>query len=556
MSLTNPCLTKKLGLTLALASASNWAFAAMIYIETDTFLKSSTEQASALPAASKCAVTKGRGIEISGISEGGADHFRVTLPRTYPGCALTTAFVYKPHMSTDSTAITTYAPTVFKKTTASASTLPATSKCDMPIGVYGSSSTVAPEAGHFKVNLKTLMPGCSFSLGYVFDGHAAAKINVLSLTDSVWLKKSTADSSTLPSTDKCLIAKADYLLTKAPVANGTHWQVNLAKTPSGCSFNTGYVYYELSYLANPSGGGGDLGYTVPLKNGFKGSAWCICRSVGTSPHIGQDWNADGTETSVAIANGVVANKGFDSACGHSVTLRDDSGAEWIYRHLNSNALTVNQRVTKGQTLGNHSAYPTSGCGTGPHLHIERRSAGGFGDSAVFKSCEAGPEPCYFDPNKPFAARAALVDQSDELQVHTEVAELPDSAPNACRANPAGYPEVQASELTQYSDAGKTLTAAVRLHTQDGQQQIELAAAVSGNAENRCDGQNCLTAMSLVAEQLDGTLRRVFHHSTLKNQPAALLAEEEHCLPVNASGKLYLLVKDKSGARFRQELSAK
>jgi hypothetical protein len=218
--------------------------------------------------------------------------------------------------------------------------------------VYGLSGAPVTEAGHFKVNLKALLPNCSFSLGYVFDGHSSASILNISTSGSTTFAKTNVDPATLPAADKCTIAKGNYRLSAAPSRNGTRYSVSMAATPAGCSFSAGFISYEQTYMSGPTWTPGD--YTVPLANGIAGSAWCVCRTVGTSPHIGQDWNANGTETSVAIANGSIVDKTFSTTCGHTLTVRDSGGADWIYRHLNSNSLQIGNAVTKGQTLGTHS----------------------------------------------------------------------------------------------------------------------------------------------------------------------------------------------------------
>lgn len=556
--------------------------AAQIYVDSDTFLKTTTGQSSSLPAASKCAFSKGQSFEIKSIVDGGASHWQVVLPRAYAGCALTSGFIYQPHVATESTTLSVKVPTVFKKTTASASTLPASSKCDMPTNIYPLSGTATTNASHFSVNLKSLFQGCAFSAGFVYDGHSSVGIAQLSLSSVATFKKTTADAATLPATDKCDIATANYVLTTAPVRSGVHYSVDMVTAPAGCGFKTGFVAFETTYLGGPVFN--PANYTTPLANGIAGpgdQSWCVCRNVGTSPHIGQDWNADGAENSVAIADGAIVDKTFSSTCGHTLTVRDSSGADWIYRHLNSNTFQIGQAVTKGLFLGSHSSYPTSSCGTGPHLHIERRSAGAFADSAVFKSCEAGPEACYFNPNSPFLPQTALLKSAPlaaaplaattspalSSGAATKLAMVEDMTAtgeldvhSACRFNPEQYSEVAPSALAEYSAAPKSLTLASERIKHAGHagrgphDMVSVATALENNAENRCaKGQNCLTSFSLIVQTTDGKLVRLFHDGTIRNRAAAVIAEEGYCLPSNATGKGFILVTDKNGARYRQEV---
>ena len=555
-----PMTKFELAILSCAALGANYAYAAtaMIYVSEDTHYKTSTAQASSLPASSKCLFTKGQALQISSVSDGGASHFKVNLPRAYTGCALKTGYFYAPHVSTNATAITANADTVFKKTTDNSSALPASSKCSMPAGVYPLSGAATVDGSHFKVNLKSFLPNCTFSQGFIFDGHANNSIQQLSLADSVYLKKTTADSSTLPATSKCLIAKGNYVLTAAPGANGEHYSVSMVNNPAGCAFKSGFVYFSLTYLAAPSGGTGpapSTGYTRPLENGIAGGggqAWCVCRNIGTSPHIGQDWNASGAERSLAISNGTIVDKGFSSVCGHTLTLRDSGGADWIYRHLNSNSIQEGQNVSKGQFLGNHSSYPLSGCGSGAHLHIERRSAGAFGDREAFKSCEAGPEACNFNPNSPFLAKSTLAsnDKIELAAVDSTVA-----APRYCRSNPSDYPSVELSEIADYQ-ASKQLSAQTQREWIGEQARLTAALALPGNAENSCaEGKNCLLSWSAVAVNSDGSMQRLFHDGAVRNRAAAVIAEEEYCLSDKVD-HIVFLARDRHGARYQVQSALK
>lgn len=62
-----------------------------------------------------------------------------------------------------------------------------------------------------------------------------------------------------------------------------------------------------------------------------------------------------------------------------VYIRADNGELHIYGHLNSNAVSIGQRVSRGQLLGHSGEQTVKGScsvpdGTGGHLHFERRSA--------------------------------------------------------------------------------------------------------------------------------------------------------------------------------------
>jgi murein DD-endopeptidase MepM/ murein hydrolase activator NlpD len=543
------------------------AEAAILYIASDTFLKATTGQASGLADNQKCAFTKGQALEIASLVDGGAGHYRVTLPRNYASCALTDGYLYQPHTSTAALSVTVHTETFFKKTTASASTLPASSKCTVLPGVYPLSAAPTTQSSHFAANMKTLAPGCGFSSGFLYTGHTNAGITVLSLADSTYLKTSTADSSTLPAANKCLIAKGDYVMLGVPTTNGAHYNVNLNAKPANCLLQSGYVYFELTLLATPAGAGsgGTLSYVTPMPNGVAYSgdfSWCACRTIGTSPHIGQDWNADTAETSRAVADGTFVDKTFVSGCGHYLLLEDASGARWRYLHLNANPWQIGDTIAKGQMIGTHSDYPIPGqCGSGPHLHFERRTAGGFRDSEVFKTCQFGTSSCNYDPNKPFpgagtvtpklgtSLQNSLTDLVTEKPVTAFIVPVQASSAGACRRDPSGYASVNAKTLDEFQPRSSGLNVAHAASHAGAYKQLAISATLTENLSNQCSGKNCLVSWQVLAETSQG-LKRLFFDASLRNRKAQVINAEQLCLPVDATGRLHLLVRDFQGAQYR------
>ncbi len=549
-----------LGITSFLAPQVD---AAMLYISANTFLKANTGQSSALADNQKCAFTAGQAMEISSIVDGGASHWKVTTPRNYAGCGITTGFIYQPHTSTAGLSVTVHTTTFLKKTTASASTLPAASKCTLNPGVYSLSAAPTTTASHFALNTKTLAPGCAFSTGFLFTGHTNAGITVLSLGDSTFLKTSTANSSALPAADKCLIAKANYVMKTVPTTSGGHYNVSLSAAPAGCALTTGYVYFELTLLNTPAGfvvAPPPTAYDTPMPNGVAYSgdfSWCVCRNIGTSPHIGQDWNAPGAESSRAVANGTVVDKTFVNGCGHYLLVEDTSGARWRYLHLNSNNWQIGDTMTKGQFIANHGDFPIVGqCGSGPHLHLERRSAGGFNDSETFKTCQTGTKSCNFNPNKPFAGAGTTAPARAPVELVTEVSAsafiVPVQAATAgiCRNDPADYAAVSDATLKAYQLKGAGLSVSRSTAKAAGYKQLSLSAGLDDNEANNCGGgKNCLVSWQVVAETASG-LKRVFFDASLRNRKAQVINAEQLCLPSDATGKLHVLVRDFQGAQYR------
>ncbi len=559
-----------LGAVCAVGMASFFApqvDAAMLYISADTFLKINTGQSSVLADNQKCAFTAGQALEISSIVDGGASHWKITTPRNYAGCGITTGYLYQPHTSTAGLSVTVHTLTSFKKTTASASTLPASSKCDVSPGVYPLSAAPTTTASHYSISMKTIAPGCGFSNGFIFTGHSNAGITVLSLGDTTFLKTSTANSSTLPAADKCLIAKANYVMKTVPTTSGGHYNVTLSAAPAGCALSSGYVYFELTFLNTPAGfvvPPPPTAYDTPMPNGVAyngGFAWCVCRDIGTSPHIGQDWNAPGAESSRAVANATVVDKTFVTGCGHYLLIEDTSGARWRYLHLNANNWQIGDTMTKGQFIGNHGDYPIVGqCGSGPHLHLERRSAGGFNDNETFKTCQTGTKSCNFNPNTPFPGAGTVTPARAPIELVSEVAAsafiVPVQAATAgiCRNDPADYAAVSDATLKAYQLKGSGLNVSRSTAKSAGYKQLSLSAGLSDNESNSCGaGKNCLLSWQVVAETASG-LKRVFFDASLRNRKAQVINAEQLCLPTDATGKLHVLVRDFQGAQYRTSIT--
>lgn len=139
-------------------------------------------------------------------------------------------------------------------------------------------------------------------------------------------------------------------------------------------------------------------FVNPMTNASSGSPWCACRNIGTSPHIGLDLNGvAGNELSLALSDGTVTDVDFDRACGEIIWFEDKFGALWRYVHLDKTGHQAGDRFFSGQPIGVNRSYPRSGCGSGAHLHIERRSAGRHPGEETSKNCQRGRRTCYFDP---------------------------------------------------------------------------------------------------------------------------------------------------------------
>lgn len=85
-------------------------------------------------------------------------------------------------------------------------------------------------------------------------------------------------------------------------------------------------------------------------------------------HTGQDFAiASGTEV-LSAAGGTVTFSGWHTyGGGNRVVVDHGNGLSTSYNHMSSNAVTVGQKVERGDVVG-HSG--STGASTGPHLHFE------------------------------------------------------------------------------------------------------------------------------------------------------------------------------------------
>ncbi|WP_323187677.1 M23 family metallopeptidase [Streptomyces sp. NBC_01275] len=105
------------------------------------------------------------------------------------------------------------------------------------------------------------------------------------------------------------------------------------------------------------------GVTTPYRK--KGPHW----SLGY--HTGADYAAPEGEQCLAVLSGSIARTGHDPSFGNFLVLRAN-GFDFWYCHLSKR--TVNGGSVKaGQKVGE---VGSTGNATGPHLHFEKRLAGG------------------------------------------------------------------------------------------------------------------------------------------------------------------------------------
>jgi len=326
------------------------------------------------------------------------------------------------------------------------------------------------------------------------------------------------------------------------------------------------IYTSVRTKLTPAG----PNWALPMPNGYPSSDWCVCRNIGTTPHIGWDLvNNAGTMQSVAAESGkITRGPTLNGGCGWELELTDRFGTVWYYRHMNRPSLVNGQSVAAGAAMGIHRDYPSSSCGSGPHLHLERLSKGYFNDNSVSKNCTGTLKSCNFDPRKAWPSVRTAV-YADPLKLIQNDAEVDTKMPTdeeisinrSCRVNPNSYASVD----TNQADGRQTVQAlpsSIKLtfnieRTPEGlsfqTSRYALSAHFVDNPSNQCSAKdNCIVAWQLDAQVADGSYQRIFIDNALRNTAAEMSVESAYCTPANATGKARVILQDKLGNKYQAE----
>jgi murein DD-endopeptidase MepM/ murein hydrolase activator NlpD len=117
-------------------------------------------------------------------------------------------------------------------------------------------------------------------------------------------------------------------------------------------------------------------FALPVKSAFRFTSGFGYRrdpkGAGTRMHSGTDFAASTGTPIHATADGTVTFAGWDSGYGRHIKISHDFGIVTSYAHLSAIRVSVGQKVSRGDRIGDMGS---SGRSTGTHLHYEVRIGG-------------------------------------------------------------------------------------------------------------------------------------------------------------------------------------
>ncbi len=155
------------------------------------------------------------------------------------------------------------------------------------------------------------------------------------------------------------------------------WQRKLGFKGAEANGIPGKTSWDRLRVPKPKAPGGRVmspvpGHGVTTPHRKKGPHW----SLGY--HTGADYAAPQGKPCVAVLGGSIARSGHDPSFGSFLVLRAD-GFDFWYCHLSERTVHGGS-VKAGQKIGE---VGSTGNATGPHLHFEKRPAGGgFGSDVT------------------------------------------------------------------------------------------------------------------------------------------------------------------------------
>jgi murein DD-endopeptidase MepM/ murein hydrolase activator NlpD len=127
--------------------------------------------------------------------------------------------------------------------------------------------------------------------------------------------------------------------------------------------------------AAPAAAPQSSGWTSPVAAGVSTSYRVSGAMWSSGYHTGVDFSAPSGTTVRSVGPGTVVSAGWAGAYGNEVVIKHTDGRYSQYAHLSTLTVSAGQAVTGGQQIG---TVGSTGNSTGPHLHLEIRTAPGYG----------------------------------------------------------------------------------------------------------------------------------------------------------------------------------
>ena len=119
-----------------------------------------------------------------------------------------------------------------------------------------------------------------------------------------------------------------------------------------------------------------LPFAVPVHSAFRFTSGFGYRTdpkgAGTRMHTGTDFASDYGTPIYVTGDGTVTQAGWENGYGRMITVQHAFGIETRYAHLSQIRVSVGERVSRGDRIGDMG---NSGRSTGTHLHYEVRVGG-------------------------------------------------------------------------------------------------------------------------------------------------------------------------------------
>ena len=119
-----------------------------------------------------------------------------------------------------------------------------------------------------------------------------------------------------------------------------------------------------------------LPFSMPVRSAFRYTSGYGSRNDpingGNRMHEGTDFAAGVGTPIYATADGVVSHAGWSGGYGRLIKIQHEFGYETRYAHLSEIRVSVGQRISRGDRIGDMG---NSGRSTGSHLHYEVRQSG-------------------------------------------------------------------------------------------------------------------------------------------------------------------------------------